>query len=339
MNPRSSSLSENPWTIRESDFPERASPAHKLRFLLNYAMLAPSIYNTQPWSFRVDGDAVELLADPNRALPSVDPTQRQLIISCGAALKNLLLALRHFRYDGPYKIFPDPAHTGLIARVHLGAPTLGLDTEQERLFMAIKKRRTYRGPFEPRPFAEANPIRAAAKEEGVIVRVFTEAVDKERLADLVRHGESMLSTDPWVRDDRREWTREDDHSNEGIPAFATAGHVSDESPERIALTTPDRLYDDLRNAPALLVLFTNRDHPVDWVQAGMGLARVLLKLTATGQAASFANQAIEVDDLRSRLADACGMQGLFPQIMLRAGTPSGLAYKTVPRRTVDDTIL
>ncbi len=61
-----------------------------LRSLLKYAVLAPSGHNTQPWLFRpTEKDDLYLIADRTRALPVVDPHDRELIISCGAALDHL----------------------------------------------------------------------------------------------------------------------------------------------------------------------------------------------------------------------------------------------------------
>ena len=39
----------DPWQIKAVDFPAKGTGADKLSFLLNYAVLAPSILNVQPW--------------------------------------------------------------------------------------------------------------------------------------------------------------------------------------------------------------------------------------------------------------------------------------------------
>jgi Putative TM nitroreductase len=94
--------------ISEATFPATGQSAEKLRFLVQYAILAPSSHNTQPWLFKIRGDVLELYADRTRALPIVDPANRALTISCGAALFHLRIALRHFRlgefmsYAGPF---------------------------------------------------------------------------------------------------------------------------------------------------------------------------------------------------------------------------------------------
>lgn len=92
------SLAADPRTITQADFPRTGSRAEQWQFLLNYALLAPSEYNTQPWLFHVHEDSVAFYADRSRRLPVLDPENRELLISCGAALLNLRLALRHFGY-------------------------------------------------------------------------------------------------------------------------------------------------------------------------------------------------------------------------------------------------
>jgi hypothetical protein len=108
------------WDVREADFPNTGTPVEQLCFLLHYAVLAPSVHNTQPWLFKVVDDAVELYADRTRALPVIDPDDRELTISCGAALLHLRLALRHFGYAGDIATFPDPDDPDLLACIHLG---------------------------------------------------------------------------------------------------------------------------------------------------------------------------------------------------------------------------
>src|SRR6516225_3631402 len=62
-------------------------------FLITAAARAPSVHNTQPWRFRVGPEAVELWTDPRRKLRA-DPSGREMLISCGAALFGLRLAVR-----------------------------------------------------------------------------------------------------------------------------------------------------------------------------------------------------------------------------------------------------
>ena len=61
-------LRANPWTVLEADFPVAGTPTEQLQFLLSYAVLAPSEYNTQPWLFKVTNRTIEQYADQSRRL-------------------------------------------------------------------------------------------------------------------------------------------------------------------------------------------------------------------------------------------------------------------------------
>ena len=63
----------NTWNISQLQFPPSVSSSEILRFLLNYAVLAPSGHNTQPWLFQINGNVLGFYADRSRALPIVDP--------------------------------------------------------------------------------------------------------------------------------------------------------------------------------------------------------------------------------------------------------------------------
>jgi hypothetical protein len=49
------SLTADPRTINEADFPMAATPEEQWLLLINYALLAPAEYNIQPWQFLVQG--------------------------------------------------------------------------------------------------------------------------------------------------------------------------------------------------------------------------------------------------------------------------------------------
>src|SRR4051794_31811566 len=100
------------WTAGE--FPAGGTRPDKLGYLVRYAVLAPSRYNTQPWRFVLQGPTVLLYADRERTLPHLDPGDRELIISCGVALFYLRVALRRFGYRGVVEPFPAPHSPDLL---------------------------------------------------------------------------------------------------------------------------------------------------------------------------------------------------------------------------------
>lgn len=61
----------------------------EIRTILEYASLAPSSHNAQPWTVRVGDGELRVGSDQSRWLPGVDPPNRGLALSVGAFLKNL----------------------------------------------------------------------------------------------------------------------------------------------------------------------------------------------------------------------------------------------------------
>ena len=139
---------------KRANFPANASSEEKLTFLLRYAILAPSSYNTQPWNFNISGNEIDIFADRSGWLQVADADQRELYLSLGCCLENLLVAADHFGYNCSVTYFPGPRD--LVARVVLqpGArPTL-----DPRLFSAIPSRQTNRNPYEEKAITDADLI-------------------------------------------------------------------------------------------------------------------------------------------------------------------------------------
>jgi hypothetical protein len=70
-----------PYMIDESEFAAVHTLEEKAKFLLRYAVLAPSGHNAQPWQFGLTGDGVLVYADYSRRLPVANPDDRELIMS------------------------------------------------------------------------------------------------------------------------------------------------------------------------------------------------------------------------------------------------------------------
>lgn len=316
----------------------------ELHSLVQFAILAPSGHNTQPWRFAVRDGALELLADRTRALPVVDPDDRELAISCGAALALLRVALRRFGHSGEVELLPDPTNRDLLARVRLGrrAQLTGMDNA---LFRAIPQRRTTRGPFDDRavPAELLGDLANIARREGGWLCVVTDPARKEVVADFIAQGNRRQAADPAFRRELAAWMRSNrTRSPDGMPGYAHGfGNVASVVMPFFMRTfdwgkrqaVKDRQL--VTRSPALLVLATEKDSPTDWLRAGQALGQLLLRACADGVTASFLNQPIEVAALRPRLARALGVPG-FPQLLLRIGY--GRAARPTPRRGVAEVL-
>lgn len=59
--------------INEANFPLTGTLEDQYRFLLQYAILAPSTFNTQPWQFALTESGIAVFADYSRRMPAADP--------------------------------------------------------------------------------------------------------------------------------------------------------------------------------------------------------------------------------------------------------------------------
>ena len=301
--------------------------ADVLRFAVEQAVLAPSSHNSQPWTFRVDEDAVDLFADPSRKLSAADPDGRELVISCGAALVNLELALAHKGREADVTFLPDPEEPALVARIAPGRTRRPSQCE-EALFEAIQHRRTNRQPFYARqlPDAVIAQLEAAAASEGA--RFVTIAGDdrREALAELLATADVTQFKDKRFRRELAAWFRPNgSRQRDGIPGYALgfgrlASHFAAFAVRWLDLgrSQAAKTRDLVHASPLLAAIVTDGDEPADWVRAGRALERVLLLATAEGAAASFLNQALEVPGLRTEVRRLLGDFG-EPQLLLRLG--------------------
>lgn len=316
--------------------------AEMLYRLLPYAAMSPSVHNTQPWLFVVDNGQVRLFADRTRRLAVIDPDDRQLTISCGAALFHLRLAMRYFGFADEVTFFPktNPDLLAIVcAREHREA-TL----EERLLFRAIALRHTYRRRFEKQALPESlvSGLQSAAVGQGGELRVIDSETSRSMVAALIAEGDHIQSADEMFRDELVKWLRVRPISRrrDGIPtgALGTPRAISPAMPAylRCANWGARRAARDEKLAlgsPSLAMLWTERDEPLDWLRAGEALAALLLLAAVNGVHASFFNQPIEVPRLRNRLRLALEVRG-FPQMLMRLGfAPEA---KRTPRRPLTE---
>jgi len=327
-----------PYVEALGEFPITGTPAEKLRAAVKYAVRAPSSHNSQPWRFRVTADHLELLADRTRALPVIDPADRELTISCGAALYHLRVGLQHFGTAVTVQPFPEPGNPDLLARVTIAGPH-EMTPEDHGLFEAIDRRRTYRLPFEPRvlPDRLQSALERAALREGARFDVFRTPESREAVADLVAEADRLQMADRRFRRELAAWMRPN-HPRpvDGIPGYALGWSDVMAAAGPLVVRTFDvgsgvaaKNRQLAEGSPMLALIGTDHDSPPHWLAAGQALARVLLRAQVDGVAASFLNQPIEVEEFRLRLQALVGRMG-FPQVLLRLGY--GEAIKASPRR-------
>jgi hypothetical protein len=349
LQKRSSLEPQSPWDAVQLSLLGKHTKSDDLRLAVSCATLAPSAHNAQPWLFRVQADQIELYADLTRALPAVDPNHRELIVGCGAALHNLMLALRFLGYEGSVEIPNRGVESDetriLLARVLIGA-SVHKGPEERDLFRMIFKRHTSRVQLEPRPISSSflAEVEQAARKHGAWVRLLQDRSMRESMANFVSQANRLQISDKKFRDELSSWSSSTPKGRrDGMPGYATgASFVLTYAGQflfrtfRFADWQARRDRNLVLDAPALLLLGTDEDSLQYWLHAGQALQAVALRACHEGIWLAFLNQPIEVALLRPYLRKEFEIEG-YPQLLIRMGY--GPASGHTPRRPLEEVLI
>ncbi|MBC9713909.1 nitroreductase family protein [Streptomyces sp. TRM66268-LWL] len=321
-----------------------ARPDRATHYLVRAAVTAPSAFNTQPWRFAYCKGELHLCADTTRRLRVADPEGRELLISCGAALFNVRLAMLHLGFRARVRLLPVAADPWLLATVSWG-PYARASYDDDRMFRAMELRHTHRGPFQPDPLPAVliDELREQARREGADLYAVAGAHELRRLAELIGAAEDVHRRHPGLTAERANWAPGQGSGRlDGVP-----GQTYPRDPDTVAfagrdyagrarlgyLTRPAASCRGVLGLPA--VVHTRRDGPHDWLRAGQALQRVLLHAAAQRVAAAFHTQPLELPELRAQVERHVPGGG-HPQLILRFGYVDEV--RPSPRRPVGDVL-
>ena len=318
------------------------------------ATRAPSIHNTQPWRFVATPDRLELFLDRERALPVLDPTARQQVISCGSALEFAVVALAAAGHDGDVDLLVDDADPDHLATVTVTGTRQPSD-EERALAAAIDRRHTVRAAFQPRavPAELVDRLQADAGDYDTWVKPITRSEEEVATVFLISRAEEMEQGDPAYLEELRTWMRTDPEAVDGVPVEAVPSGDPQARPSNwlirdfvvgdreqhdfLAAGDPDAPPPDVER-PTVLLMGTEDDDRYAWLLAGRALGRLLLQATAAGVAASPLTQALDWPATRQRLRSRLSLVG-HPQMLLRMGYPPETSSAAVTgRRPVADVL-
>jgi hypothetical protein len=283
---------------------------------------APSVHNTRPWvlQFHDDARGVSLFENLDRALPRHDPLGRDRLISCGAALTNVLLALRALGWVPELSLRPDRTRRDEVARIVARTRRAATDQELARQH-AIPLRHSYRRPFLGTP-VDPGTVRllTAHGVDGVELRVLASFEETATLAKLLKHAALVLRADRAYQRELSAWTAADEHPGVAevprrIATLPWAGLVRRSTAVPDVETLTDRL-----GRERLLLVQTPDDGPLDQVRAGMALQTAWLTAIDAGLVGSVLTQPFQLPEVRAGLVESLVLAG-YPQLLFRLGHP------------------
>jgi nitroreductase len=281
--------------------------------LVEAAIAAPSLHNSQPWRFvaRLADRVIDIYADPARTLRRGDPRGRAVHIACGSALFNLRLAIAQAGREPVARLLPCPSDPLLLASVRLARPYRPRPAERD-LYAAIRRlasRRPFSGRALPRGLMSA--LREAAALEGTSLRQPGQA-DAMRILRRTAVADPDLRTDPGYLAEIAAWTGGVRHG--GRHATGEVLTMRDFPPGPGTSALPPAVHDA---SSQLAVISTIADDRASWLRAGQAAQRVLLLAAHRGLQAALLSPALETPG-----APAHGepvLDGEHPAVILRLG--------------------
>lgn len=319
-----------PWTL-----PSRppADPVEFARAVMAAGVLAPSHWNAQPWRMEWDPGTIRLVADPTRALPTLDPDRRSMLIGVGAALENMLVALRAYGQQPAVTYFPSERDRAQVASLSWSPA----DAPRDRLlFEAIPQRRTNRRGYDGRGIFPENRVALTALiptdlelhwiEERDAIRAVAELAADATEAQ-VRDARAQRERFAWMRFGADQARRRGDGITVddlelGGPARWLAGRYFDPGSMFLGLgagSAAKQARDDVRSAGALALLTSRTGGDMTALSAGQAFERFALRATTLGIAHQPVSAPIEVARHRGDLLRAFGAIGEEPLLFVRLG--------------------
>ena len=326
---------QDPWSLRDSDYPSRGSREEQLRFLLRYAILAPSNRNTQPWRFAVHRDQVTIHSDASRWQRVSDPHKRELFISLGCALENLLIALEHFGFGHIVTRSPGAEDESIAAQVaildHPGA--LPRDAS---LFKAIVKRHTHHGRYRRRAVGAGtlDKIRECKVEHDLELMLTSDGPIKRAVDRLMLEGDALALANPRYRKELAECIGEGAFGGPWLLSLAQEFAVAHLGVEKVIARGDHKA---LMSSPVFGLISGHSASGEARIKAGQLLERVYLTATALGLFLQPISQLLEVERVRMKVAKLFRAGGV-PLMAFRLGYADTPGHRT-PRRPLEEVLL
>ena len=209
--------------------PQAVLDVEVVKRAVQLACRAPSVHNSQPWRWVAEGAVLHLFVDRRRWVHSADRSGREAIISCGAVLDHLRIAMVAAGWQAHIERFPNPNNRDHLASLEFSPLEFVTDAQRKRT-EAILQRRTDRLPLgRPTYWASFEPVLRSSVDESVaMLDVLSDDV-RPQLVEASQLTEALRRDDASYHAELQWWTSPFALS-EGVPPDALA---SDSEQQRV----------------------------------------------------------------------------------------------------------
>lgn len=297
-----------------------------IKTIIEYAAMAPSAHNTQPWKFKVQGHFIKLIPDYSKVLPVSDADHHELFISLGCALENLVIASSQLGYNS--NIMYDLTDGAEEILIHLFEDGL---ISGHRLFESIPERHVNRSNFlnAEIPIEALQQLHKVSASDNVSVSMIINKDLKHKVAELLKKAafvqfkrkEYKKELLHWIRFNEKAALNHKDglrYASMGLPEvnpvigdflfthFATPGGEAKKA---------ELLADE---SPALVVFASAENSKKNWISLGRSFERFALAATRYGIAHAHMNMICEEAELRNELKQMISIKE-EPLLLIRIG--------------------
>lgn len=321
--------------------PATAVETEVIEHAVRTACRAPSLHNSQPWQWVFNRGQLKLFLDQSRVMDT-DHGAREALISCGAVLDHLRVAMAAAGWQSQVARFPNPTSPNHLASIEF-TPT-DLVTSRDRLRAdAICIRRTDRLPFSAPTSWESFESAVATSVERRAVHLDVVAGDLHpQLVEAAEVAESLRLYDTHYHDELRWWTAPFEQS-QGIPYSAL---ISAAESDRVAVgrvfpvsRRPERRLEIPEDHAEVLLLSTDGDSRADALACGEALSETLLECTTVGLATCPVTHLTELSVTRELIKQLMERDAM-PQVLVRVGVVPVLEAvpPLTPRRPLSEVL-
>jgi len=319
--------------------------------ILHYASLAPSSHNSQPWYVQVQDAHTWIIGwDAQRRLPVVDPDGREMLLSLGCFVENLVQAAGALGYEASVDITAKDMACSDVATVRLKKATASA-VPLER----ITRRRTLRKHYLNTPIEDKHlgALMAPLAGECAFFRpgepqtawLQTAVLESFTRQTWNRHAQKELAQ--WIRfrtldaeklrDGLTSATMEiDGFAGFWVRTFMNSDDVTGESFRQKGI---DLTAEQVKQGGGWLAITSKGESPADLLDAGRRYEALCLLLREQGIAAHPMSQMLEEKPWRNQVTTELGLGERRVQFVLRLGYVEKYPEPVSLRRPVQEFIL
>ena len=340
-------MNNNPRDINSADFEKCLTSEDKIRFLLKYAVLAPSTHNTQPWLFKIEKTVCSIYINQKYRLPEADPHGRDIFISIGCCVENLVLAAKYFGFFDKIDFITNG--NDAVAKIYFKEGG-SQDKKYEPLVLTIPRRINARGIFKNESISQSLIDSVTDNLDDEYIDILQVNFVKEKMgilkiADLTAEGLKTAYRRKSFRKEMYKWMNNSlTKKKEGIPGYALKMPflASFILPTTVRFFNIGKLlaklnYKSVSSVPLITIISSRDNTPIVWLKTGRLIERLMLDFNSKGLNTSIFSASIEMGDLYKDVQKVINTNQI-PQFLFVVGKVDSI-HKPTPRHDLVDKII